>query len=184
MALSEVSEQNSLKRYIEEIRLMWGDGKDPELPLKIKALMEKFFAATSPDEPWMAKLIREAKPGVELYRDPDHGFIQMGHVHQQGHRNTPHDHGPCWVVYGSYRGVTEITTYMRTDDLRDPGKAKLKVKAVHRLTPGIAQPYLPGDVHSTHAIETPAVIFRFLSYDLEKIERHRYNLETEQVTRA
>lgn len=184
MAISAARAGNSLDRYIEEIRSIWGDGKNPDLPFQVKALMERLFASIQPEESWIAALIREGKPAKELYRDPAHGFIQMGHVHQQGHKNTPHDHGPCWVVYGSYRGVTDITTYRRADDGKEPGKAKLEVKEVHRLSPGVAHPYLPGDIHSTHAVETPAVVFRFLSYDLEKIERHRYSLETGTVTRA
>ena len=184
MAISAAKPMNPLERYIQEIRSIWGDGKDPKLPFKVKALMERLFAETSPDEPWMAELVREGRPSKELYRDPVHGFIQMGHVHQQGHKNTPHDHGSCWVVYGSYRGVTEISTYRRADDGREPGKASLEVKEVHRLSPGVAYPYLAGDIHSIYAVETPAVVFRFLSYDLEKIERRRYNLETGAVTRV
>ncbi|HUK40476.1 MAG TPA: hypothetical protein VLX11_05520, partial [Candidatus Acidoferrales bacterium] len=109
MAVQEARQENSLARYIAEVRAIWGDGQDPQLPFKIAALMQKLFAATSPDDPWMAELIRDGKPSRELYRDPDHGFIQMGHIHKQGHGNLPHDHGPCWVVYGSYKGVTEIT---------------------------------------------------------------------------
>ncbi len=184
MAISAAKAGNSLERYIEEIRAIWGEGKDPQLPFKVKILMEKLFASTSPEEPWIAELVREGKQSKELYRDPEYGFIQMGHVHQQGHKNTPHDHGPCWVVYGSYRGVTEITTYRRIDDGKEPGKAILDVKEIHRLSPGVVYPYLPGDIHSIHAVETPAVVFRFLSYDLEKIERHRYSLEKGTVSRA
>ena len=177
MAISALREGNSLERYIAEVRAVWGDGKDPHLPFKVKSLMEQMLVSTSPDDPWMAQLLSEAKPSRELYRDSDHGFIQMGHVHQQAHGNAPHDHGPCWVVYGSYSGVTEITLYERTDDGKVPGKAALEKKALHRLTPGVANPYLPGDVHSTHAVQGPAVVFRFLSYDLEKIKRNRYNIE-------
>jgi hypothetical protein len=177
-------EANSLEKYIHELRSAWGDGKNPELPFRVKTLMERLFAETSPDDHWMGELRRDGKPSRELYRDPDHGFIQMGHVHKQGHSNTPHDHGPCWVVYGSYAGVTEITTYRRTDDSGEPGKAKLEVKEVQRLSPGVVYPYLPGDIHSTSAVEGPAVVFRFLSYDLDKIERHRYNLEKGTVTRV
>lgn len=177
MAISEVKEQNSLERYVAEIRSIWGDGKDPQLPFKVKALMEKLLASTSEDEPWMAQLISEAKPSRELYRDPDYGFIQMGHVHRQGHGNLPHDHGPCWVVYGAYTGLTEITLYRRVDDGKEAGKALLEKKELHRLSPGVVHPYLPGDIHSTRALEGPAVVFRFLSYDLEKVERYRYDLE-------
>ncbi len=184
MAISEVKEGNSLERYIGEIRSIWGDGKDPQLPFKVKSLMEKLLASSSPEEPWMAELIREGKPSKELYRDLNYGFIQMGHVHLQGHGNAPHDHGPCWVVYGAYTGVTDITLYRRTDDAKEPGRAKLEKKEIHRLTPGVVYPYLPGDIHSTNALEGPAVVFRFLSYDLEKIERYRYNLEKGTVSRA
>jgi len=184
MAISMVNAGDSFESYIAAIRSIWGDGKDPQLPFKVKSLMEKLLASTNPDEPWMAQLIREAKPSRELYRDPDSGFIQMGHVHQKGHGNIPHDHGPCWVVYGSYTGLTEITLYRRTDDGREPGRATLEKKELHRLSPGVAHPYLPGDIHSTHAAEGPAVVFRFLSYDLEKVERFRYSLEKGTVTRV
>lgn len=184
MAISALREGNSLERYIGGIRSVWGDGKDPQLPFKVKSLMEKFLATTSPDEPWMAQILKEAKPSRELYRDPDYGFIQMGHVHKQGHGNTPHDHGPCWVVYGSYSGLTEITLYGRMDDGREPGRATLEKKELHRLSPGVAYPYLPGQIHSTHAAQGPAVVFRFLSYDLEKVERYRYSLEKGTVNRV
>ena len=85
--------ESSLDRYIAEVRSVWGDGKDPQLPFKVTALMEKLFADTSPDDPWMAKLMWIGKPSRELYRDAELGFIQMGHIHKQGHGNKPHDHG-------------------------------------------------------------------------------------------
>ena len=90
------------------------------------------------------RLIRDGKPSRELYRDPDHGFIQMGHVHKQGHGNTPHDHGPCWVVYGAYSGVTEITKYKRTDDGSQPGVQHWRKNDSIGLSPGVVQPYLHG----------------------------------------
>jgi hypothetical protein len=183
MAVQEQKAENTLEKYIAEVRSVWGDGRDPQLPFKVKALMEKLFASTSPDDPWMAELIREGKPSRELYRDPDHGFIQMGHIHKQGHGNQPHDHGPCWVVYGSYKGVTEITKYKRTDDGSQPGVATLEKERLDRLSPGVVQPYLKGDIHSTNAVEGPGVVFRFLSYDLDKIERNRYNKDKGTVTK-
>jgi hypothetical protein len=184
MAVQEQRAGNSLEQYIAEVRSIWGDGKDPRLPFKVKAAMENLFASTSPDDPWMAELIRDGKPSRELYRDPKFGFIQMGHIHQQGHSNKPHDHGPCWVVYGSFQGVTEITKYKRTDDRSQEGVAKLEKDRLDRLTPGVVVPYLPGDIHSTNAVEGPGVVFRFLSYDLEKIDRYRYNLEKSTVAKV
>ena len=184
MAVNPLRQGDSFEKYIGEIRAVWGDGKDPNLPFKVKALMEKMLASTGPDEPWMARLLSEGKPSKELYRDPEFGFIQMGHVHKQGHANLPHDHGPCWVVYGAYSGVTEITLYRRTDDGREPGRASVEKADLHRLSAGVVHPYLPGQIHSTHAAEGPAVVFRFLSYDLEKIERYRYNPEKGTVAPA
>jgi hypothetical protein len=52
--------------------------------------MEELFASTTPDEGSIAKLISENKPADELCRDPDFGFIQMGHSHPKGHRNSTH----------------------------------------------------------------------------------------------
>lgn len=177
MAVQERRAENSLDRFIAGVRAAWGDGTDPQLPFRVAELMERLFASTSPNDPWMAEIIRAGLPSRELYRDAELGFIQMGHVHKQGHGNTPHDHGPCWVVYGAFSGVTEITKYKRTDDGSQPGKATIVTEEVHRLSPGVVKPYLPGDIHSTHAVEGPAVVFRFLSYDLDKIERHRFNME-------
>ena len=73
--------------------------------------------------------------------------------------------------------MTEITKYKRTDDGAQPDVATLEKERLDRLTPGVVVPYLPGDIHSTNAVEGPGVIFRFLSYDLDKIERYRYNVE-------
>ncbi len=175
--MEQANDRNSLEQFVIDVRSAWGNGEDRELPFKVKTLMEKLLASTSPDEFWMAYLLKQGKPAKELYRDPDFGFVQMAHVHQPGHKNSPHDHGPCWVVYGVYKGEIEISTYQRTDGGKEQGKASLETKEVHRLTPGVVYPYLSREIHSTRAIEAPSVVFRFLSYDLEKVRRQRYNLE-------
>lgn len=182
MALDPATTSTTFDRYIEELRALWKDSNDANLPFKVKAAMERMLASTSPDDPWMAEIIRDAQPSRELYRDPEYGFIQMGHVHPQGHGNLPHDHGPCWVVYGAYQGLTEISLYERTDDGKNAEKADLHTSEVHKLGPGVVYPYLTGQIHSTHAAETPAVVFRFLSADLNKILRRRYNVETGEVS--
>jgi len=176
-------EESSLERYIAEVRSIWGDGKDPELPYKVKGLLEELLTSINPQESWIAQLITEGLPAKELYRDKDHGFILMGHVHGKGHSNSPHDHGPCWVLYGIYHGVTEITTYRRTDDGKVPGRATLEKKELHRLTPGVVIPYLPGEIHSTFAAEH-SVVFRFLSHDLNKVKRYRYDLAGQTMSPA
>ena len=47
MAVQEQRASNTLEQYIAEVRSIWGDGKDPQLPFKVAALMEKLFASTS-----------------------------------------------------------------------------------------------------------------------------------------
>lgn len=173
--------QDSLERYIGQVRAVWSDGKDPQLPLKVKALLENLLRTASPDEPWMARLIAEGRQSNELYRDPQSGFIQMGHNQPLGHGNTPHDHGPCWVLYGVYRGYMEITTYRRTDDGSVPGRATIEKQGLQKLTPGVVIPYFPGDIHLTSA-KQPSVVFRFLSDDLNKVERYRYSIEKGTVS--
>lgn len=182
MALDPARASTTFDRYIEELRALWKDSNDANLPFKVKAAMERMLASTRPGDPWMAEIIRDGQPSRELYRDPEYGFIQMGHVHPQGHGNLPHDHGPCWVVYGAYQGLTEISLYERSDDGKNAEKADLRTKEVHKLGPGVVYPYLTGHIHSTHAAETPAVVFRFLSADLNKILRRRYNVETGEVS--
>lgn len=180
MAPDLIREESSLDRFIAEVRSLWGDGKDPELPFRVKGQLEKLLTSTSPQEGWIAKLIEDGLPERELYRNKDHGFIFKGHVHEKGYRISPHDHGPCWVLYGVYHGVTVITTYRRTDDGKVPGQARLEMKEFHRLTPGVVIPYLPDEIHSTLAVEH-SVVFRFLSCDLNcdlnRVKRSLYDLE-------
>ena len=173
---------SSLDRFIEEIRQVWKGERDPQLPYQVRGAMERMIAATGPAEPWFDRLVTEALPGRELYRDPDHGFILMGHVQRAGHGNLPHDHGPYWVVYGVAKGEVEITTYRRTDNASVSGRAALDREHAIRFTPGVVRPYLIGDIHSTRSLVPGSVVFRFLSGDLDKAERCRYDMEKGTVT--
>jgi hypothetical protein len=80
--------------------------------------------------------------------------------------------------------MTEITTYKRIDDRTQPGIATLEKERIDRLPPGVVQPYLPGEIHSTNTVEGPGVVFRFLSFDLEQIVRYRYDVEKGIVAKA
>jgi hypothetical protein len=143
--------------------------------------MERMIAAAG-QEPWFDRLVAEAHPGRELYRDPQHGFILMGHVHPANHQNQPHDHGPYWVVYGVGKGEVEITTYRRTDNASVPGRATLEKEHAARFIPGTVRPYLIGDIHSTRALAPGSVVFRFLSGDIDRAERCRYDLDRQTIT--
>lgn len=168
-----VKGEDSLTRYIAEVRAVWRDGQDPQLPYKVKTLLEQLLRSTSPFEPWIANLIGEGPPEKELYRDKEHGFIQLGHLRQKDHRTVPHDHGPYWMLHGVYHGATEITIYSRLDDGRIPGRAVLQKKELKHLTPGEVTEVLPGEIHSTFVPE-PSVIFIISSGDLRRVKRCRY----------
>lgn len=172
---------SSLDRFIEEVRLAWGHGKNPELPYRVRGAMERMIAAAG-REPWFDRLVTEAKPGRELYRDRDRGFILMGHVHPANHANQPHDHGPYWVVYGVGKGEVEITSYRRTDNASVQGRAALEQERALRFTPGTVRPYLTGQIHSTRALVPGSVVFRFLSGDIDSVERCRYELDKGTVS--
>lgn len=172
-------------RYISGVRAAWGDGRSASLPGAVSELMERLLRESPPEEAWVARLLDQQPPATELYRDPEHDFIQMGHYHPKGKPNVfaPHDHGPYWVVYGVYTGEVEIRLYRRTDDRAEPGKASLEVMDTHLLTPGVARAYQIADIHSTNDYTAePGIVLRFLSGDLEKVTVRRYNMERGTVT--
>jgi predicted metal-dependent enzyme (double-stranded beta helix superfamily) len=183
-----IAEQGAtLARYIEQMRAAWAAGRDDSLPARGQRLLEALLREAPPDEPWVQGLLRDKPPGRELYRDPEYGFVQMGHVMRPGPGpgTTPHDHGPCWVLYGVYRGAIDITTFRCTDDGAVPGKASLEEIETVRLTPGMVRPYLRGDIHLQRPIDPAgSLVLRFLSYDLEQVERYRYDLATGAVIRV
>lgn len=174
-----------LARYVAQMRVAWAEGPDATLPERGRQLLETLLRETPADEAWVAGLLGEQPPARELHRDAAHGFLQMGHFHLPGHGGMPHDHGPGWVLYGVYAGEIEITTYRRVDDGAAPGQATLAVNEAVRVTPGTVRPYLPGEIHATRAIAPEgSVVMRFLSTDLDQVERHRYNLETGAMSRV
>jgi len=47
----------------------------------------------------------------------------------------------------------------------------------------VVKAYLPKEIHATRAIDpTASLVFRFLSADLNQVERYRYDLETGSVS--
>ena len=44
MAINAESDESSLDRYTAAVRSIWGDGKDPQLPYRVKGLLEKHGA--------------------------------------------------------------------------------------------------------------------------------------------
>ena len=42
------------------------------------------------------------------------------HGREKGGKSVPHDHGPCWVIYGNYKNPTRMRRWRRLDDGSKP----------------------------------------------------------------
>jgi hypothetical protein len=162
-------------RFVDEMRAAWSAGQDATLPERGQHLLETLLRETPDDEAWVAGLLGERPSARELYRDPDFGFLQMGHFHLAGHGGAPHDHGPYWVLYGVYRGEIAINKYRRVDGDSGSGETELEVLETAHLTPGSVFAYLPGEIHTPRSLAPEgSIVMRFLSGDVDAIERFRY----------
>lgn len=165
----------AFQRYIAAIQDLWQpqSATDPDVAHRVCALMNEWLRATPADTPWVQTLKTEQSPGFPLYTDAEHGFIQMNHFHAGYRTNTPHDHGPYWVVYGVYEGEVDIPVYVH-----DAINNTLRLERVDRLKSGDAVAYLPGEIHSTRVpTPGPAIVLRFLSTDLSQVPRRRFKPE-------
>jgi len=163
--------KTALETFIDNVRSDWGP-----LTSEVVAACGRHLAAllqAPVTEAWLADL--HAKPPLTktLYRDPDHGFMLLAHVEPAGLYRPPHDHGRGWVIYGVQCGGSEMGTYGRLDDA--DGTPRLVKRNGTLVQPGQVQVYLPGDVHDTHCVTGPALLFRFTDRDLkiEETEAHR-----------
>src|SRR5262249_28775346 len=80
--------------------------------------------------------------------DPETDIHVLVHGREKGGQSVPHDHGPCWVVYGAYRNATRMRRWRRLDGGTGPGHAELEVSKDWPLEPGNADAFAPGDIHS------------------------------------
>jgi ketosteroid isomerase-like protein/predicted metal-dependent enzyme (double-stranded beta helix superfamily) len=108
--------------------------------------------------------------------DPETDVYVLVHGRAKGGKSVPHDHGPCWVVYGAYRNATRMRRWRRLDGGRGEGHAELDMSKDLALEPGHADAFAPGDIHS---IEYPdgAFFVRVTGGDVESQRTLRFNLE-------
>ena len=110
-----------------------------------------------------------------IYTDPDHDFRVMLHTNRGSSNNSPHCHGPSWVVYGMAMNYVEMTEWERTDDGGTAGYAELTPAKKYFLGVGEAHAYNEGVIHSLdRPLETRLV--RVTGCDLDKTLRYRYDL--------
>ena len=64
----------------------------------------------------------------ELWHDPATDVYVLAHVQEGGKVGKPHSHGASWAIYGTARGVTEMTEWRRTNPASEescrPGKGQ------------------------------------------------------------
>ena len=97
-----------------------------------KLLVDRDFVA--------AHLGADKRSGAEtIYTDPDFAFRVMAHTNRGASNNTPHCHGPSWVIYGMAMNHVEMTEWKREDDGSVDGHADLSVDKIYVVNEGEAQ---------------------------------------------
>ncbi|HEY7243928.1 MAG TPA: hypothetical protein VH678_08600 [Xanthobacteraceae bacterium] len=137
------------------------EGRERVRALLTEICSDKAFVATYLSDDVSARQI--------LHEDPDLGFCILGHVEHGSRQSRPHDHGPTWAIYGQAEGETIMTDWAIVspppgDGL--PGKAR-RVRD-YTLTPGSAQVYNEGNIHSPRR-NGPTRLLRIEGRNLEYI---------------
>lgn len=160
--------QNSLDKFIENLRSIWGP-LDSKLVMESQKLMEE-LVRTSSSESWLQELQGDLSQGRELYRDPKHGFVLLAHSETNDLYRQPHDHGNGWVIYAVQRGEMEMGAYARIQ-ATDSEQSKIVRRESYRVKEGEARVYLPGDIHETRCVSDSVLMLRLTSSDLKEEQK-------------
>jgi hypothetical protein len=150
-----------------------GQGGLPDVARKLSELLgnPEFVAATFSDD---------MPPGKrELWHDPQTDAYVLAHVQEGGKVGKPHSHGESWAIYGTARGVTEMTEWRRVNPLSESG-AVLERTRQYALGPGQTRGYASGAIHST-AHPQKAWVVRITGTDLDTIARYHFNAKTDKI---
>ena len=115
-----------------------------------------------------------------IAHDPETDVHVLVHGRAKGGKSAPHDHGPCWVVYGAYRNGTRMRRWRRLDDGSRPGHADLVLQEEFLNEPGHAAVFAVGDIHSI-AYGDDTFFIRVTGGDVESKETHRFDVEQKTV---
>lgn len=169
----------SLEDFCGDARTALGQDTGPEGREQLARHLETLLT----DEEFVATHLGPDKPsGSEiLYEDPDFGFRVMAHTNRGASNNTPHCHGPSWVVYGMAMNHVEMTEWSRRDDGSRDNHAELEVSDRYVLGQGQAKVYNEGVIHSLdRPLETRLI--RVTGCDLNTTLRYRYDPANDGVT--
>jgi hypothetical protein len=115
----------------------------------------------------------------ELWHDPDTDVYVLAHVQEGSKVGKPHSHGASWAIYGTARGVTEMTEWRRINPAAEES-AVLEKAEEYALGPGQTQAYASGLIHST-AHPQKAWVIRITGTDLDAIPRYRFRPKTDRI---
>lgn len=169
--------QNPLANFLEKMQAIW---RPLDSNLIAESQKELDALANDPHSVrWLKELQTSLHKGLELYRDPKHGFILLAHTEEKGLYRPPHDHGRGWVIYSVHSGEMEMGAYGLIQNSQ--GEHQILRREIYRVKQGESRVYLPGDIHDTKCISDSVVMLRLTSCDLE-IEKkqgrmHRYGSE-------
>jgi hypothetical protein len=115
----------------------------------------------------------------ELWHDPESDVYVLAHVQEGAKVGKPHSHGASWAIYGTARGVTEMTEWRRVNG-NDEEAAVLEKAKEYALGPAQTQAYASGVIHSTAHPQKTWVI-RVTGTDLDAIPRYRFRPKTDKI---
>jgi hypothetical protein len=115
----------------------------------------------------------------ELWHDPENDAYVLAHVQEGGKVGKPHSHGASWAIYGTARGVTEMTEWRRVNPDHEDG-AVLEKTRQYALGPGQTRGYWSGLIHST-AHPVKAWVIRITGTDLNAIPRYHFRAKTDKI---
>ena len=162
----------TLEDFCADARAALDGDSGPEGRERVARHLEKLLV----DPGFVVAHLGPDKPsGAEtIHVDETHGFRVMAHTNRGPSNNTPHCHGPSWVVYGMAMNHVEMTEWRRVDDGSREGHAELAVDRKYVLREGEAHVYNEGVIHSLdRPLETRLV--RVCGCDLDRTLRYRYD---------
>ena len=113
---------------------------------------------------------------MTLAHDPETDVHVLVHGRATGGKSAPHDHGPCWVVYGAYKNATRMRRWRRIDGGTGAGPAELTLQKDFSMEPGHADAFAVGDIHSIEYGDDTFFV-RVTGGDVESQKTLRYDLE-------
>jgi hypothetical protein len=145
----------------------------PEIAQKLSLLLKNpdFVSATFSEDTPIGRR--------ELWHDPHSDAYVLAHVQEGGKVGKPHRHGASWAIYGTARGVTEMTEWRRVNPAVEDG-AVLEKTRQYALGPGQTQAYSSGLIHSTAHPQKTWVI-RITGTDLDAIPRYHFRQKTDKI---